>query len=285
MAAEALVTATERPPITEPPLPAWLEDKDVIIIRPYYPEGVQYTITTGGSNYIGFIDDCTVLKYPHSPGNLSPLEHEAKIYELIGRHPRVVEFKGMTEWGIQLQNARNGSVGMYLLEHSTSPEEKLKWSTQAAEAVASIHSKGVVHCDINASNLVLNEDLNVQLCDFQSKALAPDGSTLLDAGVYENPKYRLPSVASEDETNYKTDIFALGTTLYHIMQGHPPFPDLDQFEDEIAIQEHYQSGNLPLLNEKKVEEIVHKCWKAEYPSADIVAAELRELCEHFEVRE
>jgi serine/threonine protein kinase len=62
----------------------------------------------------------------------------------------------------------NGSVADYLLGADPQPaiQERLKWALHAAEAVAYVYTKRVVHCDIGASNLLLDRDLNVKLYDF-----------------------------------------------------------------------------------------------------------------------
>ncbi len=49
----------------------------------------------------------------------------------------------------------------------------------------------------------------------------------------------IESFTSRPDPNYfdrKTDILALGSTFYHIMQGHEPFPDMDPFNNEEQIQ-------------------------------------------------
>jgi hypothetical protein len=41
---------------------------DAIQVEAYFPERVKYIITTGSCHYIGFVDESTVLKYPHVKG-------------------------------------------------------------------------------------------------------------------------------------------------------------------------------------------------------------------------
>lgn len=44
--------------------------------------------------------------------------------------------------------------------------QKLKWCKQLAEAVAYIHPKQVIHCDICLRNIAIDEELDVKLVDF-----------------------------------------------------------------------------------------------------------------------
>jgi serine/threonine protein kinase len=62
-----------------------------------------------------------------------------------------------------------GSVKNYLAKKPISQipvELRLKWARQAAKAVAFIHSKGVIYCDIHTNNLLLDGELDIKLCDF-----------------------------------------------------------------------------------------------------------------------
>lgn len=65
---------------------------------------------------------------------------------------------------------------------SKSPEHlRRKWAKQAAEALAFIHDKGVIHSDIHPNNLLLDEHLDIQLCDFAGSLFGA-----LDGGAMES---------------------------------------------------------------------------------------------------
>ncbi len=85
-----------------------------IYVVPYYPEGVKYIITTGSNHYIGFVDESTILKYSHFKGTSTALRAESMILQRLGKHPRIIEFKGEHNDGLLLEYARNGSLEKHL---------------------------------------------------------------------------------------------------------------------------------------------------------------------------
>jgi Protein tyrosine and serine/threonine kinase len=83
-------------------------------------------------------------------------------------------------------------VAQYLRVHNPHTLLRPKWSQQAAEETAYVHTRAVLHCDINVNNLLLDENLNIKLVDFQGRYLAPDGTVLLDGRSSENVKSPMP---------------------------------------------------------------------------------------------
>lgn len=65
----------------------------------------------------------------------------------------------------------------------------------------------------------------------------------------------------------KTDIFALGSTIYHIITGHRLFPQYDTIDDEAKIEELYRKGHFPPLDAGVGGEVVRNCWGCKYESA------------------
>ena len=250
----------------------------VNIIEVYYPDGVSRLLDSGGSNFIGFVYENTVLKYPWNPEDHSVLEIEVSIYTALPPHPRILQYKGRTEHGLLLGRAINGSLETLLRDPNKSPlstVQRLKLALQASEATAHIHRHNVLHCDLNASNFVLDESFDLILCDFQGRLLHADGSVFVNGGVQENPEFRMPNRGHDADR--KPDIFALGSTIYHIMKGHQPFPCLDSIDDEVEIEEKFELHQFSDLEPALAGRVVHNCWKGLYTSADEIVQDLEAL--------
>ncbi|KAL8894833.1 MAG: hypothetical protein Q9207_008398 [Kuettlingeria erythrocarpa] len=233
------------------------------IYRPFYkPKGVTGFLGLGTDSFVGIVDETTVLKYPKTPSDkraLEILDVEAQILTTIGPHKHIIGYKGQREDGILLERAQRGSIAQFLKEHRPTWQQKLAWARQATEAIAVTHRAGVIHCDINVNNLLLDDNLAVKLCDFQGLLLQPDGSVDKDGLARENIKSFMPR-ADPNYSDRITDIFALGSTFYHIIQGHDPFPDMDPFDDEEQIQVMFASHQFPEMESLPINHVTHKCW-------------------------
>ncbi len=231
----------------------------------------------GGHCWIGEIDDATVLKYAQFPGEMTAeLQIEAKILQILGNHPRIVQFKGTTEDGILLEFAPNGNLHDYLTAHPETPlQQRIAWCVQTAEGVTYIHSKRVLHCDLRHDNLLLYENLDLKLADFQGQHFSADGVVLLDALSLESTKSYLPRTPA-DHARVKTDLFALGSTMYFIMMGHEVFPDLNSTDDEEEIERRFRAQEFP-DDRHPCRQIVSKCWNQLYRSAQEVLVDLNNI--------
>ncbi|KAH7381814.1 kinase-like domain-containing protein [Cadophora sp. MPI-SDFR-AT-0126] len=260
--------------------------------------GVECIISCGCNNYIGLVDEDTVLKYPNLPPSkpsgldargeriytllrkqqTDGLAIEGQIFEILGQHPRFIGYKGMHTDGLLLEHAHNGSVSSYLEKNglSLSTQNRLKWAMQATEGVIEMHKHGVLHCNIHTNNMLLDDNLDIKLCDFQGKVLNSDGTVRLDGLSCEDAKSSMPASDSNMATP-KTDLFALGSAIYFMMEGHPPFEDLDSWKDEEEIVEKSRLRQFPALKEALVEEVVHKCWAGQYETAEEAERDLKKI--------
>jgi serine/threonine protein kinase len=133
-----------------------------------------------------------------------------------------------------------------------------KWATQAAEALVFIHSNGVIHCDIHPNNFLLDENLNLQLCDFSGSLF---GS--LDGGAMESTRFFLPR-DWRDPPNVKTDLFAFGSVMYYIMTGREPYADLP--EDEVTAK--FERKEFPDVKGLICGSAIKGCWAGDFGSAE-----------------
>ncbi|KKK12874.1 hypothetical protein AOCH_004971 [Aspergillus ochraceoroseus] len=179
-------------------------------------------------------------------------EVEEQILQILGPHPRVIPFLGVSHnpRGLQFAEANGGNLQAFLDQHigTTSPALRLKWCSQAAEAVCFIHQKGVIHSDLRVENFLLhNSDL--LLCDFGGSASGTiDGGHLPDSGFFNPSK---PWVSTK-----ATDIFSLGSVFYTIMTDHWPYRSPGQFtsvEDKLSycdmVDNLFSSNNFPPTEE------------------------------------
>jgi hypothetical protein len=80
--------------------------------------------------------------------------------------------------------------------------------------------------------------------------------------------------ADPNHADEKTDIFALGTAFYQIIEGDEPFPELDSFTQEQDIEERFISGQFPAVRHARMTVVIHKCWRGDYNSAHEVVSDL-----------
>jgi len=242
----------------------------------YLPENVIECLTMGNNSFIGLVDDTTVLKYPLMRSDkkaLAVLDLESRILELIGPHKHIIGFKGLTDDGLLLERAPFGSIAVYLESNDPVLKQRLNWAYQATEALTAVHKMHVLHRDISANNFLLDAGLNLKLSDFQGRVLAPNGDVVEDGLSIESTKSSMPR-GDSDHADWRTDIFALGSAFYYIMEGHEPYPDLDPYRDEEQIVERFTSGQFPEIGCSSMNRVIHKCWTAEFDSAEAVLYDL-----------
>ncbi len=97
---------------------------------------------------------------------------------------------------------------------------------ELARALAHAHDRGVVHCDVRPSNILIAKDGRVVLTDFGA-ALAehvPAAPEPIEAeSALEVPAYMSPEQILGEQLDPRSDLFLLGVVLYEMLAGHRPF--------------------------------------------------------------
>jgi serine/threonine-protein kinase len=94
-----------------------------------------------------------------------------------------------------------------------------------AQALGHAHEKGYVHRDVKPANILLARDGAVRLADLGlAKSVYGDSHLTRTGQVIGTPYYISPEQARGDkEPDPRSDLYALGATLYHALTGRVPF--------------------------------------------------------------
>ena len=103
-------------------------------------------------------------------------------------------------------------------------KEILRIGMQIAEGLAAAHRQGLVHRDVKPANILLENGVErVKLSDF-GLARAGDDASLTQSGVVAGtPMYMSPEQADGLPVDFRSDLFSLGSVLYAMCTGRPPF--------------------------------------------------------------
>jgi len=95
---------------------------------------------------------------------------------------------------------------------------------QIAEGLAAAHATGLIHRDIKPGNVLIEGGHHrVKITDF-GLARAADDASLTQSGVLAGtPIYMSPEQAKGETLDHRTDLFSLGSVLYIMATGRPPF--------------------------------------------------------------
>ncbi|OLF19065.1 hypothetical protein BU204_03755 [Actinophytocola xanthii] len=122
------------------------------------------------------------------------------------------------------------------------PEEVAKIGAQAAAALAAAHAVGIVHRDIKPGNILLADNGTVKITDFGISRALDDSTVTTQTGIAGTPAYLAPEIARGEDPTRASDVFSLGSTLYHAVEGRPPF---GTNSNPLALLHAVASGNVP----------------------------------------
>jgi serine/threonine protein kinase len=103
-------------------------------------------------------------------------------------------------------------------------KEILRISIQTAAGLAAAHAQGLVHRDIKPANILLENGVErVLITDFGLARAVDDASQTQSGFIAGTPQYMAPEQARGEPVDYRADLFSLGSVMYAMCTGHPPF--------------------------------------------------------------
>jgi hypothetical protein len=165
--------------------------------------------------------------------------------------------------------------------------EVLRIGRQTAAGLAAAHAQGLVHRDVKPSNVLLEHGVErALLTDFGLARAADDASLTHTGHLPGTPHYMSPEQARGEPLDSRSDLFSLGSVLYAMATGRPPFRAesglavLRRIADEKPRPISEVNAELPAWLEVLVSKLHSKSPADRFPSADEVASLLEQCLAH-----
>jgi serine/threonine-protein kinase len=125
-------------------------------------------------------------------------------------------------------------------------ERSLALTRKIADAMAYCHEHDIIHRDLKPENILVSQDDQPVILDF-GLALTKNARRVTYAnfsGTAGTPDYMAPEQVEGQRGDVRTDVYAVGTMLYEMIAGKPPFTG----EDQMAIMAMHLHGAVPRLD-------------------------------------
>ena len=193
-------------------------------------EGATATVYRGRHLAIGN-DVAIKVLHPHLSASKRYRERFNREARAVGRlsHPNIVsilDYSGQSADDCYIVTELVDGVTLLglLQEHGTLPSEVAAViGMELCGALGFAHTAQVIHRDIKPENVMIRRDGKIKLMDFGVARVLDEGSITLDGSLLGSPAYMSPQQAQDQPLDGRSDLFSLGTVLFHAVTGHVPF--------------------------------------------------------------
>jgi serine/threonine-protein kinase len=237
-----------------------------------------------------------------SASNLVRFEREAKLASSLD-HPNICTIFGLHKVGdiqfIAMQYVEGRNVRQLVNGQPLDLRQALAIAIQVTDALAAAHSRGIVHRDIKARNVMVTRSGTVKVLDFGLAKLIETphaGSSdpqLTEVGVpYGTSTYAAPEQAQGLKADHRADIFSTGVLLYEMLAGTWPFRGKTALDVRYAVVYHQpkpiieaRSDDSPAL--RRIQEILDralaKAPEDRYQKIEDMRSDLQEVLREIDV--
>lgn len=264
---------TELSPRTTAPLPRMFGDYELLEEIGRGGMGVVYKAQQRSLDRIVAIK--MILRGDHaSAEDLARFKAEAEAAARL-EHPNIVSIYEVGECEGQAYFSMKYVEGTTLAERVAAgpmaPREAAACLATICAAVHHLHQAGILHRDLKPSNVLIDKQGRPQVTDFGLAKRVEGGASLTQTGaILGTPSYMSPEQAAggRRELSPASDVYSLGTILYALITGQPPFQAASAF-DIIRLVIEQEPAPPRLLNRRVDRELEMICLKCLQKPADL----------------
>ncbi|OHT11567.1 hypothetical protein TRFO_18926 [Tritrichomonas foetus] len=190
------------------------------------------------------------------------------------QHPSICPFIGACFENYEIVTQESGESLRTLIQKKILKDNgtaKTVIAFKIAEAMTYLHAKSIIHRDLCASNILVDDDFNINITGFANLRFIPDDE-FIDATLVGDERFRAPELISGEEYREPVDVFAFAAILYELLTGAIPFGEMSQIQANCSIEQKKRpfiptcSPDLTML--------IQMCWdqnpKCRPPFCDII---------------
>jgi serine/threonine protein kinase len=222
-----------------------------------------------------------------SSGAAQEFADEANVMAMLSTHPAIVTIyqAGVAGDGrpyLVMEYCPRPNLQTRARKEPFSVAEALRVGIQVAGAVETAHRAGVLHRDIKPANILVTEYNRPALTDF---GIASTTGAVSEATGMSIPWSPPEFFADPPQSNARSDVFALGATLYTLLAGRSPFERPGERNTSADLIERIERAPLPSLArgdspaslQQVLERAMAKSPDTRYPSAVAFARALQKV--------
>ena len=160
-------------------------------------------------------------------------------------------------------------------------ERALDLTIEVTEGLRAAYKNQMIHGDIKPANIFIAEDVGAKVLDFGLAKLA--NVEVSEGGeIWGSPYYISPERVGQKAEDFRSDVYSLGATLFHLLAGRPPFDA--ETADELAAKRLNEkppllreiNGELTAKTEQVVNKMLNKSIFLRYRDYDALMEDLRD---------
>ncbi|HEV7699425.1 MAG TPA: serine/threonine-protein kinase [Pyrinomonadaceae bacterium] len=150
-------------------------------------------------------------------------------------HPNIATLYSLFRQGEELymvlEFVRGETLDSIMKSRGALPaEEAIPVFCQVLDGIDHAHELGIVHRDIKPANMMLTEKGTLKVLDFGIARLLGSARMTRAGNIIGTLEYMAPEQVRGQETDGRSDIYALGMMLYEVLTGRLPFESENEFE-------------------------------------------------------
>lgn len=192
------------------------------------------------------------------------------------RHRNVVQFIGACtkkpHLCIVFEFMKGGSVYDSLRSVGTYPvHDILRVALEVCRGMDYLHKIKILHRDLKAANLLLDEHGTVKIADFGvARVIDSQGVMTAETGTY---RWMAPEIIEHKPYGEKADVYSFGIVLWELLTGKVPYSDMTPLQAAVGVVQSGLRPEIPPQCPAQLADVMRLCWQRDpsvRPSFDVL---------------